>query len=366
MSVADSHDRSSRSHLAPRAAVLVLNRNGRRFLKDCFDSLLRNRNSSFDIYLIDNGSDDDSVPFTRERFPMVKIMEHGENLGFAGAYDRAIRRLGHQYIVLLNNDTTVDEHWLKRLVEAAESDKSIAACGSKIVMMWDPEIIDHAGGMLTLIGSGLDQGKWTRDTGRYDKTREVGFASGCSLLLRRNAYLEADGFDADYGFYHEDVDICWRLHLCGYKVVFVHDSLVYHHLGGGKIRGMDNPWKTFLCQKNRLANIIKNMGPAMLLPALSISFAYDGFRCARFLASGRFDLIVVLFKGYAATLGRLRKLMRERRRIRKARSVPEREIKRFFSPLRASATEYLGLLALTERAGVIEKEQSDEANRPRT
>lgn len=325
-------------------AVLVLNFNGQHFLEVCFQSLLKNAPHAFDIYLIDNHSTDDSVDFTRTRFPGIKIIQNETNLGFAGAYDRIIRGLDHQYVVLLNNDTAVETGWLEALYGVAEDNPRVAACGSKIMMMRRPHLIDHAGGLLTFIGSGLDLGKWTTDAGQYQEVKEVGFGSGCSLLLRRSAYLEVGGFDRDYFMYHEDVDLCWRLRLAGYSVKYVPDSVVYHHLGGTATRGRESPFQLYWCQKNRLANMVKNLGPGSLPAGLGISLGYDAFRVLRFLAQGNLELVRLVIRGYVDTFRRRRVLLHQRRSVQKLRVVSDAELRVFFSPWIAAARDYLRLL----------------------
>jgi GT2 family glycosyltransferase len=327
-----------------QVAVLVLNRDGAHFLDACFQSLLKITQPSFDIYLIDNASSDSSIELTRTRYPTVRIIRNETNLGFAGAYDQAIRVLDYEYVVLLNNDTLVEAKWLQALFTPAEDDEEVAACTSKIVMMSDHTILDHAGGMLTLTGSGLDVGKWSKDRGQYQAAREVGFGCGCSLLIRRSAYLEAGGFDPRYIIYHEDVDLCWRMRLLGYSVMYVPDSVVYHHLGGGTITGMENPWKTYLCQKNRLANMIKNMGPALLGKGILVSIGYDTVRIVRYLLLRRTDLLRALFKGYWDTFKELKYLLKQRQMVQKRRKISDRDLCRFFQPLTSSAKEYMRLL----------------------
>jgi GT2 family glycosyltransferase len=327
-----------------QVAVLVLNLNGAHFLRDCFESLLRNIYPRFDIYLIDNHSSDDSVDLTRTHYPMVKIIRNRENLGFAGAYDQAIRTLDYEYLVLLNNDTTVNQRWLEALFAVAESNEHVGACSSKIVMMWDKTIIDHAGGMLTTIGSGLDLGKLTKDDGSYDTVRETGFGCGCSLLIRKSAYLDAGGFDPSYVIYHEDVDLCWKMRLLGYSIMFVGDSVVYHHVGGGKIQSIEHPVKTYLCQKNRLANIIKNMGTRKLAMALLVSSIYDAIRIARFGFLGRADLLKMLVKGYVDTFKNFGSLVRDRHVIQQRRCRSDEDLEEYFAPLLVSALNYRRML----------------------
>ena len=329
---------------SPEIAILVLNYNGRRFLEECLRSVLQDRSCPAETYLIDNRSTDDSVEFTRTRFPGVKIIQHEANLGYAGAYDRVIRTLKHRYVVLLNNDTAVAPGWLGALLGPAVADPRVGACGAKIVMWHNPQVLDHGGGLLTIIGSGRDLGKWQKDAGQDEDVKDAGFASGCSLLVRRSAYLEVGGFDPDYFMYHEDVDLCWRLHLAGYAVKYVPGAVVRHHLGGGGGQGQENPAMVYRCQKNRLANMIKNLGPGSLGAGLGISAVYDGFRVLRFLALGKVDLVKVLLRGYADTLRQGRVLLKQRRRVQKARTVSEAELRPFFSQVSAAARDYLRLL----------------------
>lgn len=328
-------------------AVLVLNFNGKHFLEVCFLSLLKNNFFPFDIYLIDNHSTDGSVEFTKTRFPEIKIIRYETNLGFARAYDRIIRQLDYKYLVLLNNDTAVESGWLEALYSVAEENPRVAACGSKILMMHNRQLIDHAGGLLTIIGSGRDLGKWEKDSEQYEEVREVGFGSGCSLLLRRRAYLEVGGFDPDYFMYHEDVDLCWKLRLAGYSVKYVPYSIVYHHLGGSTIRGYESPFKLYLCQKNRLSNMIKNLSLCTLITALSISLLYDAFRVLRFLVLGNIDLLKLLIRGYVETFRNRRVLLHQRRCVQKLRIVSDSGLRVFFSPLIAAARDSLRLLRVT-------------------
>lgn len=329
----------------PRVAVLVLNYNGRRFLDTCFRSVLQGSSPPFDLFLIDNHSTDDSREFTHSRFPEVRVVKNEANLGYAGAYDRIIRELDHEFVVLLNNDTAVAPGWLKALCGAMAASPRVAACGPKILLMAHPQMVDHGGGLLTIIGSGRDLGKWQRDPGPGPGVREVGFASGCSLCLRRSAYLEVGGFDPDYFMYHEDVDLCWRLRLAGYAVRYVPEAVVYHHLGGSAGRDHENPAKLYWCQKNRLANMVKNLGPGRLTIACGVSLAYDALRLLRFLAAGNLELAKLLLAGYGATLRRWRVLMHQRRRVQGLRTVSDRDLRPFFSPVLAAARDYLRLSA---------------------
>jgi hypothetical protein len=334
---------------APDIAVLVLNHNGIRFLPPCYESILRNDRPAFDLVMIDNASTDGSVEMTLQRFPMVKVIRHDTNMGYSAAYDEAIRALDYPFMVLLNNDTIVEPNWLWELFMASVHEENVAACGSRILLM-DRETVDHGGGLFTLIGSGVDVGKWTRAPVQSAIPWETGYGCGCSLLIRRKAYIDVGGFDRGYGYYHEDVDLCWRFRLSGYSVLHVPRSVVYHHLGGGRRLHIDeNPWKVYHCEKNRLVNVIKNTGPLRLGAALLLSLAYDAVRVKRFVTTGRRDLLTALGKGCVTVLGDLGGTLRKRRQAQNHRACSERIMGSFFLPVRASLREYRRLLQVHQR-----------------
>jgi hypothetical protein len=132
--------------------------------------------------------------------------------------------------------------------------------------------------------------------------------------------------------------------LRGYRVMYVADSVVHHAFGGGKIKGLEDPSKVYLCQKNRLSNVIKNLGLRKLIHALTVSSVYDAARILRFVILRRSDLVSSLFRGYFECLRELPVLLRRRRRIQNRRIVSDKEISRFFMPLLKSALTYRQLL----------------------
>lgn len=330
----------------PPVAVLILNYNGMLFLPDCLASLAQNTCPIIHVYLIDNGSTDASVSWTRDHYPAVRIIENTQNLGFAPAYDPVIRRLHeYKYLVLLNNDTVVKRDWLTTLVRTAEADERIAVCGSKILMMHNRSLIDHAGGLYTWIGAGLDIGKWTKNCGGASSKRQTGFVCGASILLRRTAYMGVGGFDTSYKMYHEDVDLCWRLRMAGYSVVHVPSSVVYHHGGGIIHHGTDrHPARTLYSQKNRLANILKNM-PAELIPlALTISTAYDAIRIVRLVGLGRRNVVRAIFQGYLEVFFSVRGLLLKRRRFCSQKGIIVGRAKPYLASLRQSSLAYWSMV----------------------
>jgi GT2 family glycosyltransferase len=212
--------------------VIVLNWNGKEDTLDCLESLRRTNYDNYKVVLVDNGSEDDSVAAVRAKFPEVEIVETGKNLGFAGGNNVGINhamKAGADYVFLINNDTTVDPDYLKALVDAAEADPMVGSAGSKILYYNEPERIWFAGGKINWLRNkgehiGLDE----LDRGQYDETREVGYLTGCSLLVKREVVEKVGMLSDDYFLYYEDADYSLRIRNAGYKNLYVPASKIYH------------------------------------------------------------------------------------------------------------------------------------------
>jgi len=218
------------------------------------------------IHLADNGSTDGSVDYVRRSFPSVKIMLNEENLGFAEAYNRAIKEINSEYVVLLNNDTKVlNPKWVQHLIDKAASDPDIAAVACKMFSLEDRSRLDSVGGMGIPFWRGfVDIGRDEPDQGQYDQESFEPFAfCGGAALIRRKTFLDLGGFDEEFFLYMEDADLSWRLRLLGYRVGFAPDAKVAHYFSGStKTRDIDAQ-KLYFCHRNFLRAILKNCGSSL-------------------------------------------------------------------------------------------------------
>jgi len=163
-------------------AVMVLNWNGRVWLRPCLDALLRQSGVAFDPWLIDNGSRDGSLDLVREQFPDVRTYGIADNLGFGAAYNRAIAAIRSPWIALLNNDTVVQPGWLAALAGELSEHPEAAAVGSKLLYLDRPEVVNHAGGRLTTLGAAYDVGLGQLDGPGFDKPDITGCATGAASI----------------------------------------------------------------------------------------------------------------------------------------------------------------------------------------
>ena len=253
-------------------SAIVVNLNGRLLLAECLDSLinqdyLRDR---VEIILVDNGSTDDSGAFVREAYPSVRVIETGKNLGFAGGNNLAAGIASGKYLAFLNNDARADLHWLSALVEAVQGQPDVACAAAKMLSE-DGKKIDFVGPVMNLYGRAfqIDEGL-PATPGLYDQPRELLAPCGGAMLIRRDVFLRLGGFDEDYIAYYEDVDLGWRLWLCGYRVLFVPKAVVYHkgHQAGSRFAVEQ---RYALSEVNALRTVIKNYDDQNLLRVLPFS-----------------------------------------------------------------------------------------------
>ena len=250
-----------------KVAVVIMNWNGRKLMQMFLPSVVKyTESNTADVIVADNGSTDGSAEWLESEFPSVVRLLFDKNHGFAGGYNLAVEKLdGYKYILLLNSDVEVSANWLAPMLDVMENDTDIAACQPKIKAYADKgrfEYAGAAGGYLDRNGFPFCRGRIfdtvERDEGQYDgEVKQVFWASGAAMLVRRKDYLEAGGLDTDFFAHMEEIDLCWRLNLLGKKVCIVPQSTVYH-VGGGTLAA-GNPRKTYLNFRNNLFMLYKNL-----------------------------------------------------------------------------------------------------------
>ena len=214
--------------------IIVLNWNGKDDTIECLKSLQQINYDNYKIIVIDNGSEDSSVFEIKKNFPEIKIIENKKNLGFAGGNNIGMKYAVENkadYILLINNDTTVDKDFLLELVEAGELDKKIGAVGSKIYFHSEPNRIWFAGGKVNwLKNKGTHLGLNQIDDGQYNEISEVDYLTGCCLLIKREVIEKIGVLAEDYFLYYEDTDFSARVKNAGYKIMYVPKSKIYHKI----------------------------------------------------------------------------------------------------------------------------------------
>lgn len=240
-----------------KVAIIIVNWNGKKFLKNCLNSIFKQTYKNFDVYFVDNGSIDESSKYVKENFLKVKIIQLDKNYGFAKGNNEGIKEAFKdkkvEYIVCLNNDTIVDKNWLKELVKTAEKDKKIGIVQSKVMLNYN--FIQSAGVMasddLLFVHRGFGGKK--KD---YSKVTEIFIAYGASFLIKKETLNKIGLFDEMYFAYQEEVDLAIRARMQGYKIFYSAKSIVLH-LHSQTLSALSYT-KAFYNTRNMIYNLIKH------------------------------------------------------------------------------------------------------------
>lgn len=247
-----------------KISVVILNYNGKNWLQQFLPNVIANTTyPNTEIIVADNASTDDSIAFIKQTFPQIRVVINEKNSGYAGGYNEALKQIESDYYVLLNSDVEVTSDWIKQVINYMQQDELIAACQPKILSFHERNKFEYAGaagGFIDKYGYPLCRGRifdtCEEDTGQYNSSGEIFWASGACLFIKADLFHQVGGFDADFFAHMEEIDLCWRLKNLGYKICYCADSTVYH-VGGGTLE-KSNPKKTFLNFRNNRILLQKN------------------------------------------------------------------------------------------------------------
>lgn len=301
-------------------AVVILNWNGQSFLEKFLPSVIAHSGNAA-IYVADNQSSDNSVAFVRAKHPSIQIIINDANQGFAQGYNSALKFVKEKYYVLLNSDVEVSENWLMPLLKLMESNPTIAACQPKILDYQKPDYFEYAGAA----GGFIDKNAYPfcrgrlfntieKDHGQYDDTQEVFWATGACMFVRSDAFWYVGGFDGDYFAHMEEIDLCWRMKNCGYKIYVQPQSKVFH-VGGGTLNKL-SPKKTFLNFRNNLITLTKNSTSKNLVLKILYRMILDGIAGVKFLAEGNANHCLAVIRAHFAFYACLPQTLQKRKAMK--------------------------------------------------
>ena len=272
-------------------SIVIVTWNGLHHLKEFLPSVNSTDYPDFEIIIADNNSTDGTVEWLEHEYPWVKIARYNKNYGYCGGNNRSIPYAVKDIIVFLNNDVKVDPNWLTHLATSFDYENVVAA-QPKMRSLKEPEFFEYAGaagGFLDKLGYPFCRGrimdKLEKDEGQYDLQENIFWASGAALAIRRDAFINIGGFDEDFEFHMEEIDLCWRLLNQGRKIVYQPESVVYH-LGGGSLP-MGSPRKVYYNFRNSLVMLWKNWTLKSLLIKFPIRLILDVIAAYRALLSGK-------------------------------------------------------------------------------
>ncbi len=288
----------------PTVAIVILNWNGQKYLAQ-FLPFIISHSVGCSIFVADNQSTDNSVAYVQENFPEVQLIRHPQNWGFCVGYNQALQQIKADYYVLLNSDVEVTAGWVTPVINLMESNANIAACQPKIKSYHHRSFFEYAGaggGLLDRFGYPFCRGRLfqsiEKDTGQYNDSVPIFWASGACLFVRAAAYHQMNGLEPAFFAHMEEIDLCWRLQNQGYQVWYCGKSEIYH-VGGGTLP-VSNPRKTFLNFKNGLALLYKNFAGNNFFTTFLTRLVLDWIAAFKFMSSGQLQDGLAVFKAHRA------------------------------------------------------------------
>lgn len=293
--------------MEPLVSVIIVNYNGRHYLKDCFESLKAGAYKNIEMIFVDNGSKDASLEFVDENYPEIKRIDNKENLGLAIASNRGASAAKGKYLFFFNNDTIADRNMISELVRNAETDKEIGICGCT-TMTYDGKGVINSGVACDIYGYPYGDGE--------------PLYVDAAIFIRKDVFEEIGGFDPKMFLYGEDRDICWRTFLYGYKVVVVPTSFFFHDsfcsMKGGKY--VTNVWKRHIGERNLIRSLIKNYSLLNFIRIFPKYLLISIAEIAVFTLMGRFNVVWGAYvKAYLWNIRNLADTLKMRKKIQKER-----------------------------------------------
>ena len=287
----------------PRVSIVIVSWNAKSVVQQCLPSVVATDYPNLEIIFADNASTDGSAAWVAREYPSVKIVRHPENWLFARGNNAALPHATGDLVLLLNNDVEVPPGWLRPLVDTMTNDPEVAAVQPKLLQYDDRgrfEYAGGAGGYLDRLGYPFTRGRLLNtmetDRGQYDDARDVFWATGAALLLRRSALDEVGLLDERFEMHMEEIDLCWRLQRHGYRVRVEPTSTVYH-IGGASLP-QGSPRKAYYNFRNSLLLLYKNLPPAEWRRTLPLRMACDLGALGRALVGGNPREAAAILRAY--------------------------------------------------------------------
>ncbi len=318
--------------MTPRISIIIVNYNGASWVRSCIDSLLAQTYKDFEIIFVDNASTDNSITLIEKSFKSIKklhIIKHTDNSGFSGGNNIGFRQAKGDYILLLNNDTTVGKSFLSDFLKAFDTIPTASIVQSKIVLMQKPNTIDTCGSFWTNTSLLYHYGNSkAADMPIYNKSFRVFTVKGASVMIKREVIDKIGLFDEDTWCYYEETDFCHRAWLSGFESWYWPQAKVFHAQGGTSLT-FSNDFIQFHNFKNKLLSFLKNFEinklsyiiPAFLLVNVLLSLYW--------LFQGKFKHSISLYKAIGWNIMHLPKTIQKRHSVQGLRKITDSEYLQF-------------------------------------
>lgn len=324
-------------------SAVIVNWNGEKYLYKCINSLLKQDYGNIEIIVIDNDSTDNSVNIINKNFEGKLKLIQNKNIGYAGGANTGIENSNGDYVMIANPDVIFETDYLSKCIKKLdENSENAAVIGKLLKYDFDKDeiinFIDSAGIGFNHKRQGRDIGQNDANIGQYEEDRRVFGVCGAAAVFKKscleNIKIDNDYFDSDFFAYKEDIDICWRLNLYGFKCYYIHDAIAYHGRGMNSSKGIINTIKNRKSQSEFLKGISFRNHYLMLMKNEN-NYCYNKDRIGIYIDYMKYIVFFLLFDfkclKYVKEVKSLKsKMMKKRDVIMKNTKLSNEEIYKLF------------------------------------
>ncbi len=216
----------------PLVSVLILTYNRTDLLKMCLDSALKSNYPNLEFIISDNESSDDIKGFIKKNYSddRIKVVRLKKNKGLTGGFNFGFKFCKGKYVMLLCNDTKIDRKGISEMVKLTEADPQIGMVAPLVTQMRDPTYIHSAGSFLTNTGILYHYGVYqNKKNSKYKKYFYIFSSTGAGFLVRRETIFKTDLYSEDFFMAYDESDLCHRVWLGGYTIVFCPKAELQHY-----------------------------------------------------------------------------------------------------------------------------------------
>ncbi|WP_340105721.1 glycosyltransferase family 2 protein [Rhodohalobacter sp. 8-1] len=308
-------------------SIIIVTWNGLDHLKTFLPSVLDTTYDKFEVIIADNASTDGTKEWINEYAPECRIVIFDRNYGYCGGNNRAVEFAKGDILLFLNNDVHVAPDWLDHLNRSFQQSET-GVVQPKLRSHHQPDYFEYAGaagGMIDWLGYPFCRGRLfetvEKDTGQYNDESKIFWASGAALAIRKEIFNNLGGFNEDFEFHMEEIDLCWRVWHSGLQVCYQPKSVVYHY-GGGSLP-MESPRKVYYNYRNSLLMLTINLESHRWLKVF-LRLCLDGVAGVRSLLQFRPAETWAIIKAHFGFYKRLPSAIRRRAQLKKVfRRTPD-------------------------------------------
>lgn len=313
-----------------KISVIIASYNGEKFLPRCLNSLFSERNSGFEVILVDDCSTDKSLELVRnnyQREKRLRLIALKKNMGAARARNIGVQKSQGEILFFLDSDTEIEKDWLKKTTSFFQKNPQVDVVQAKLLKMGTNQF-DYAGDYIGPFGFLIERARSAKDEGQFDQVTPIFALKSAAMLAKKEMFKEIGGFDEDFRFIIEDTDFSWRARIFGYGVFFAPFIKVWHAYGTKEknLRAHTLNQIAFLGSRNTITGLIKNLGLKKLSCVLPMNICCWIILAGIFLFTLRFKRGWSILRGILEALISLPKTLEKRKVVQSNRRVSDQEI----------------------------------------